>query len=205
MKRPNTPAEAWRALTDGNARFVSDQREHPNQDVDRRTTLAAGQLPFAALFGCSDSRLSAEIIFDVGLGDLFVVRNAGQVIAESILGSLEYAVEVLNVPLIVVLGHDECGAIRAAIDAGEGKLRATGQYIQHIVAAIQPTVTAARVDGVADTDEVTQLHVKDTIRDITTRSRVIAEAIASGKLAVVGANYRLVAGEVNPILVVGEV
>ncbi|MEY4391269.1 MAG: hypothetical protein RLZZ400_1012 [Actinomycetota bacterium] len=205
MARPQTPAEAWRALSEGNRRFVSDHREHPNQDVDRRTVIAGGQVPFAALFGCSDSRLSAEIIFDVGLGDLFVVRNAGQVIAESILGSLEYAVEVLHVPLILVLGHDECGAIKAAIDASEGKLKTSGQYIQHIVAAIQPTVTAARVDGVADIDEVTGLHVKDTIRDITGRSRVIAEAIDSGKLAVVGANYRLVAGEVNPILVVGEV
>ncbi|MGZ8804785.1 MAG: carbonic anhydrase, partial [Microbacterium sp.] len=85
----------------GNARFVSGEPRHPRQDVERRAELAAGQRPRAALFGCSDSRLSAEIIFDKGLGDLFVVRNAGQVISDSVLGSLEYAVEILHVHLIL--------------------------------------------------------------------------------------------------------
>ena len=203
--KPQTPAQAWQAMQAGNQRFVSDSREHPNQDVDRRTSLAAAQVPFAALFGCADSRLSAEIIFDVGLGDLFVVRNAGQVIAETILGSLEYAVEVLNVPLILVLGHDECGAIRAAIDATDGKLAAKGLYIHAIVAAIQPTVNRATALGDASIDAVNKLHIKDTIDDILTRSKVIADAVAEGKLAVVGANYSLLAGEVNPIVVVGNV
>lgn len=205
MSRPQTPAEAWQTLVDGNHRFVSDSREHPNQDVDRRTSLASAQVPFAALFGCSDSRLSAEIIFDVGLGDLFVVRNAGQVIAETILGSLEYAVEVLKVPLILVLGHDECGAIQAAMNASEGKLALNGQYIQHIVAAIGPTVTAAKANGMGEIDSVTELHIRDTIEDITGRSRVIKAAIEEGRLAVVGANYKLLAGEVHQIMVVGQV
>ncbi len=203
--RPQTPAQAWQELLAGNHRFVADSREHPNQDVDRRAALASAQVPFAALFGCSDSRLSAEIIFDVGLGDLFVVRNAGQVIAETILGSLEYAVEVLKVPLILVLGHDQCGAVRAAIDATEGKLGARGQYIQHIVAAIQPTVTHANSVGRGDIDGVTELHIVDTIRDIQTRSKVIADAVADGSLAIVGANYQLSGGEVHPITVVGTV
>ena len=162
-------------------------------------------MPFAALFGCSDSRLSAEIIFDVGLGDLFVVRNAGQVIAETILGSLEYAVEVLKVPLILVLGHDQCGAVRAAIDATEGKLGAKGQFIQHIVAAIQPTVTHANSVGRGDIDSVTAFHIEDTIQDIQTRSKVIADAVAEGRLAIVGANYELSGGEVHPITTVGVV
>lgn len=205
MSRPQTPAQAWKAMVDGNARFVTDTPSHPNQNVDRRESIAAGQVPFAALFGCADSRLSAEIIFDVGLGDLFVVRNAGQVIAETILGSLEYAVEVLKVPLILVLGHDECGAIRAAIDSTGGKLAAKGRYIQHIVAAIQPTVTAANAAGTPHIDDVTALHIRYTIDNITTKSKVIADAVAAGKLAVVGANYRLVAGEVQPITIVGSV
>ncbi len=203
--RPETPAEAWEALLAGNRRFVTDTREHPNQDVDRRNALAAAQVPFAALFGCADSRLSAEIIFDVGLGDLFVVRNAGQVIAETILGSLEYAVEVLKVPLILVLGHDECGAVRAAINATEGTLAAKGQFIQHIVAAIQPTVTNANAIGRGDIDSVTELHIQDTINDIVSRSKVIAEAVSAGKLAIVGANYKLSGGEVHPLQVVGNV
>lgn len=205
MARPRTPAEAWKALSEGNHRFTDEHSEHPNQSLERRESLAHEQLPYAALFGCSDSRLSAEIIFDVGLGDLFVVRNAGQVLAESILGSLEYAVEVLGVPLIVVLGHDECGAISAAIDSSEGRMKARGQYIQHIVAAIHPRVSEARTATELTADIVSDLNVRQTVLEITKRSRVIAEAIDSGKLAVVGANYRLVAGEVNPILVVGEV
>lgn len=203
--RPETPAEAWQALLSGNRRFVSDTREHPNQDVDRRNALATAQVPFAALFGCADSRLSAEIIFDVGLGDLFVVRNAGQVIAETILGSLEYAVEVLKVPLILVLGHDECGAVRAAINATEGKLAAKGQFIQHIVAAIQPTVTNANAMGRGDIDSVTELHIQDTINDIVSRSKVISEAVSTGALAIVGANYKLSGGEVHPLTVVGKI
>ena len=205
MSRPQTPSQAWKAMVAGNARFVSDDRAHPNQDVDRRESIALGQAPFAALFGCADSRLSAEIIFDVGLGDLFVVRNAGQVNSETILGSLEYAVEVLKVPLILVLGHDECGAVKAAIDFTDGNLAAKGVYIQHIVDAIAPTVLEAKAAGTPHIDNVTALHIKDTIDDIITKSKVIADAVAAGKLAVVGANYRLVAGEVQPITVVGSV
>src|SRR6218665_600878 len=113
--RSDPPAETWRELRRGNERFVAGPPPQPRQDVEHRTSLAVQQRPLAAIFGCSDSRLSAEIIFDVGLGDAFVVRNAGQVISESVVGSLEYAVGSLGVPLILVLGHDECGAVRAAI------------------------------------------------------------------------------------------
>ena len=111
-----TPVQAWQEMQEGNRRFVAGTPAHPHQDVEKRHELADGQAPIATLFGCSDSRLAAEIIFDAGLGDLFVVRNAGQVIGESIVASLEYAVEILRVPLIVVLAHDSCGAVRAAID-----------------------------------------------------------------------------------------
>ena len=203
--RPSTPAQAWAALVDGNHRFVEGKPAHPNQDVDRRAALVGEQIPFAALFGCADSRLSAEIIFDVGLGDLFVVRNAGQVIAETILGSLEYAVEVLGVSVILVLGHDECGAIRSAMDSSSGKLRARGEFIQHIVARIQPTVTNAFAQGKTNIDEVTELHIQDTIDEIMTRSKVIREAVETGKLGVVGANYKLALGEIHPITTVGTV
>ena len=203
--RPSTPQQAWQAMADGNQRFVSGQLAHPRQDIDHRESLASAQRPFAALFGCSDSRLSAEIIFDVGLGDLFVVRNAGQVIAETILGSLEYAVEVLGVPLIMVLGHDECGAIRAAIDSAEGKLQAKGEFIQQMVANIEPTVRAAYAKGIREIDEITSLHVQDTINDLVSRSKIVREAVESGKLAIVGANYKLVLGDIHPLVMVGQV
>lgn len=189
----------------GNQRFVSGDLAHPRQDIDRRQVLAGAQRPFAALFGCADSRLSAEIIFDVGLGDLFVVRNAGQVIAETILGSLEYSVEVLGVNLILVLGHDECGAIRATIDAKEGKAKAKGQFIHELVSKIQPTVDNANSRGMFGIDEITELHVQDTINDMVSRSKVIADAIEAGQLAVVGANYKLVEGDIHPLMMVGSV
>ena len=203
--RPSTPQQAWQAMADGNQRFVTGQLAHSRQDIDRREALASAQKPFAALFGCSDSRLSAEIIFDVGLGDLFVVRNAGQVIAETILGSLEYAVEVLEVPLILVLGHDECGAIRAAIDSTEGRLHASGEFIQQMVASIEPTVRAAYAKGIREIDEITSLHVQDTINDLVSRSKIVREAVESGKLAIVGANYKLVLGDIHPLVMVGQV
>lgn len=203
--RPTTPQQAWDALLKGNQRFIDGDPAHPRQDIDRRTALAEQQRPFAALFGCADSRLSAEIIFDVGLGDLFVVRNAGQVIAETILGSLEYSVEVLGVSLILVLAHDECGAIRATIDDTEGKMGASGKFIHELVAKIKPTVLEANRRGLHDIDDITTMHVEDTIHDMVTRSRVISEAIKAGKLAVVGANYKLVEGEIHPIVIHGDV
>jgi carbonic anhydrase len=178
---------------------------HPRQDIERREALAEKQRPFAALFGCADSRLSAEIIFDVGLGDLFVVRNAGQVIAETILGSLEFSVEVLGVPLILVLGHDECGAIRASIDASQGTLKSEGEFIHNLVERIRPTVEAANAAGKHDIEDVTELHVQDTINEMLTRSTLIADAVKAGKLAVVGANYKLSLGEIHPIVIVGEI
>ena len=200
---PKSPREAWQAMLDGNHRFVSGELAHPRQDIDRREALAEKQSPFAALFGCADSRLSAEIIFDVGLGDLFVVRNAGQVIGETILGSLEYAVEVLGVPIILVLGHDECGAIRATINDVEGNMNASGEFIHKLVAQIRPTVLAANAQGKHEIDDVTELHVQDTINEMLTSSSLIAEAVKSGKLAVVGANYKLTLGEIHPIVTIG--
>lgn len=204
-KRPETPQAAWDALVHGNQRFVSGAPAHPRQDIERREALAAKQIPFAALFGCSDSRLSAEIIFDVGLGDLFVVRNAGQVIAETIIGSLELSVEVLGVPLILVLGHDECGAIRATIDATEGTLKSQGEFIHNLVERIRPTVIAANAAGKHDIDDITELHIQDTINELLTRSKLIADAVKAGKVALVGANYKLSLGEIHPIVLVGEV
>ena len=202
--RPQTPAQAWAAMLEGNQRFVTDNPSHERQDFGRRTELAKEQHPFAALFGCSDSRLSAEIIFDVGLGDLFVVRNAGQVIAETILGSLEYAVEVLGVPLILVLGHDECGAIRATMNSTEGQTMPQGEFIHNLVERITPTVLAAKANGLNEIDKITAVHIKHTIDELIARSTLIAERIESGKLAVVGANYKLTLGEIQEIVTIGQ-
>ncbi len=206
-----TPAAAWQRMLDGNARFVSGSPQHPHQDVQRRHEIAAAQTPTAALFGCSDSRLSAEIIFDMGLGDLFVVRNAGQVTGESIMGSLEYAVDVLQVPLIVVLGHDECGAVSAAIESIHADAPLLAPAIWRQVSPIVPAVRRARQEQVArgedDADisswRVGQLHLRDTITSILHSSELISDAVASGRLGVVGANYRLAEGTAVPDVVLG--
>ena len=140
IDRPETPAETWRELRSGNARFVAGKPQHPRQDVERRASLAHTQRPLVTIFGCSDSRLAAEIIFDVGLGDAFVVRNAGQVVTPSSLGSLEYAVGLLHVPLIIVLAHDECGAVRAAIDSQAADAAPLPTHIAGLVEKIVPAV-----------------------------------------------------------------
>lgn len=204
-----TPAAAWKQMQEGNQRFVADAPRHPNQDVARRKHLAAAQHPVATLFGCSDSRLAAEIIFDLGLGDLFVVRNAGQVIGESIVASLEYAVAVLNVPLIVVLAHDSCGAVRAAIDGTAIDAAPLPPHIWKLIAPIVPAARKVLVESggttVAeiDADLVGQEHLRNTVRDLLQSSEVISHAVAEGRLGIVGANYRLAEGTAIPVITVG--
>lgn len=210
---PKTPADTWRELRDGNARFVSGAPMHPRQDVERRASLAHAQRPLVAIFGCSDSRLAAEIIFDVGLGDAFVVRNAGQVVSDSALGSLEYAVGVLNVPLVLVLAHDECGAVRAAIDSQAADAAPLPSYIGGLVSKIVPAVR--KVAGVPsdapvepariDAGYVGREHLRNTVTGLVESSEMISDAIAAGTLAIVGANYRLLEGRVETDIVVGAV
>lgn len=205
MTRPDSAQSAWDLLRQGNENFVQGSPAHPRQDAELRVELANEQAPFAALFGCSDSRLSAEMIFDVGLGDLFVVRNAGQVIAETILGSLEFAVEVLKVPLILVLGHDECGAVKASISAFQGKLESKGEFIANLVNRIQPTIEKSLKIGENTLEQITHRHIQDTIDELVERSELIASYVQSGKLAVVGAEYRLAEGRVSMVSALGPV
>ena len=195
--RPTNASEAWAALVRGNENFVAGTPLHPRQDAEVRKSVAAAQQPFAALFGCSDSRLGAEMIFDVGLGDLFVVRNAGQVIARTIVGSLEFAFEVLKVPLILVLGHDSCGAVKASMDSVDGNLEVKGEFIEDLVSRISQTVITSRSNGVADIDQISRNHISDTIDELLEMSSLIREGVESGKLAVVGAQYRLAEGRVE--------
>jgi len=205
-----SPAEAWAEMERGNQRFVAGTPRHPRQDVQRREELGAGQTPHAALFGCSDSRLAAEIIFDKGLGDLFVIRNAGQVVSESALGSIEFAVGVLHVPLIVVLGHDSCGAVRAAIDSQAADAVPLPPHIDSLVQKIVPAVQkvahtdAAPIDPQAvDASAVGREHVRNTIAEMLAGSEMISAAVADGSLAIVGANYRLVEGRADAHVKVG--
>ncbi|MFF8271379.1 carbonic anhydrase [Streptomyces sp. NPDC016562] len=188
-----TPHDAFDLLMAGNERFVSGASEHPNQDAARRTETAPSQKPFAVLFGCSDSRLAAEIIFDRGLGDLFVVRTAGHVAGAEILGSIEFGVAVLNAPLVVVLGHDSCGAVAAACSALENG-QTPGGFVRDVVERVTPSVLAARAAGRETADDILAEHIEHTVDLLLDRSRVLAEAVAAGRVGVVGLSYRLADG-----------
>ncbi|MFD7160473.1 carbonic anhydrase [Kribbella sp. NPDC059898] len=193
-----TPQEAFELLLDGNQRFVAGLPEHPNQDAARRTEIAPGQRPFAVLFGCSDSRLAAEIIFDRGLGDLFVVRTAGHVMGPEVLGSVEFGVDVLNCPLVVVLGHDSCGAVGAAIAALADGVPPSG-YVRDVVERVTPSVLTARAAGRVEPDEILAEHIKLTVDLLLDRSRALAERVESGQAAVVGLCYRLSDGSAEVV------
>ncbi|MGW0703826.1 carbonic anhydrase [Streptomyces sp. NPDC002867] len=188
-----TPRDAFELLMAGNQRFISGTPEHPNQDATRRTEIAPAQQPFAVLFGCSDSRLAAEIIFDRGLGDLFVVRTAGHVAGAEILGSIEYGVSVLDAPLVVVLGHDSCGAIAAARAAADGG-QVPGGFVRDVVERVTLSVLAARAAGRETADEILAGHIENTVDLLLERSRALAERVAAGRLGVVGLSYRLADG-----------
>lgn len=193
---PNSnPISAWKSLKEGNERFVAGKPEHPSQGVAHRASLAAGQKPTAVVFGCGDSRVAAELIFDQGLGDMFVVRTAGHVIDSAVLGSIEFGVAVLNVPLIVVLGHDSCGAVKATLTAlDEGVV--PGGYVRDIVERVTPSILLGRKDGLSRVDEFEARHVSETSSQLMARSTAISERVGAGDLAIVGATYHLADGRV---------
>lgn len=194
---PNTnPVTAWKALKEGNDRFVAGEPSHPSQSIEHRASLAAAQHPTAVVFGCADSRVAAEIIFDQGLGDMFVVRTAGHVIDAAVLGSIEFAVTVLDVPLIVVLGHDSCGAVKATLSAlDEGVI--PGGYVRDVVERVTPSILRGRREGLSRVDEFEARHVNETAVQIKERSSAVAERIASGDVAIVGVTYHLADGKIQ--------
>jgi len=199
-----TPVTAWKALKEGNERFVAGKPEHPSQSVEHRASLAAGQKPTAAILGCADSRVAAELIFDQGLGDIFVVRTAGQAIDSAVLGSLEYAVIALNVPLIVVLGHDSCGAVKAAIGAVDEGAIPPG-FVRDVVERVAPSILMGRREGLSRVDEFEERHVRETVAQLMARSTAIAERVAAGTLAIAGISYRLAEGRAELVDQVGDI
>lgn len=186
---------AKQLLTEGNRRFVSGDLSLKDMGVKRRKELSTkGQKPFAVIVCCSDSRVPPELLFDQALGDLFVVRVAGNVVDPVAVGSVEYAVEHLNTPLVVVMGHEKCGAVKAAVDGGE----APGS-IGSILCKIKPSVLKAKASGAAGDqlyEKTADENIKSTIEDLK-KSPVISHFIKDGKAAIVGAKYHLESGEVS--------
>ncbi len=186
------PVEALARLKAGNQRFIAGKLQHPNQDRKRRAELATGQRPFAIVLGCADSRTPPEVLFDQGLGDLFVIRVAGNILDDHALGSIEYAVDHLGAQLIVVLGHQRCGAVQAAKETLDSKAEAPA-HINSIVAAIQPAVEATRG---ADVEATVKANVKNVVQSLRSSEPVLKKEVEAGAITVIGAYYDLDTGAV---------
>lgn len=206
--RPTTPAQAWAELRDGNVRFVDGRMEHPSQGVDHRAGLSVAQHPFAVVFGCSDSRVAAEIIFDQGLGDVFVVRTAGHVLDTTVIGSIEYGVEVLGAPLVIVLAHDSCGAVAAATEAISGGQVIPG-FVQAVVDRVIPSIIGLTASGrPLDSFDAATLgheHVLHTARQLHSYSVSLADSVAAGRCAIVAVEYTLADGRARLSHVIGDI
>ncbi len=194
----HNPAQALAALKAGNARFVAGSPRNQGRDSVRRAELAEGQAPFAVVLGCSDSRVTPELLFDQGIGDLFLVRVAGNTGELPILlGSIEYGVGVLGASLIVVLGHEECGAVKAALEqVNQGKQvpGAIDGVLQPIIPAAQQVATLAPDQQL---DAAIRRNVELQVASLSGSSAILGPALSDGKLRIVGAEYHLVSGRVE--------
>jgi carbonic anhydrase len=186
------PADALARLKAGNQRFIAGKLQHPHQNPKRRTELATGQRPFAIVLGCADSRTPPEVLFDQGLGDLFVIRVAGNVVDDHVLASIEYAVDHLGAQLIVVLGHRRCGAVQAAKETLDSKAEAPA-HINSLVAAIQPAVEATRG---ADLESTIKANTGNVVQSLRSSEPALKKEAEAGAITVLGAYYDLDTGAV---------
>lgn len=187
-----SPDAALKRLEEGNKRFVAGALTHQGQGADRRLETAKGQHPFAVVLTCADSRLSPEIIFDQGIGDLFVVRNAGNLLGDHVIGSIEYAVEHLHSTVIVVLGHSKCGAVSAAVAGGE-----VPGHIKSIVASLNPAVGMAKKKDGDPVANAIRINAKLSASALAQAEPILGEFAKHGKIKVVAALYNLETGAVE--------
>jgi carbonic anhydrase len=195
--------DALALLRDGNRRFVADIRSRDTLPIRaRRIELAAGQKPFAAILGCSDSRVPVEIVFDQGLGDLFVIRVAGNIVAPSLIGSVEFAAEQFGTRLVVVLGHSKCGAVEATLEQLQRPKENQSRNLRSIVDLVRPAVedllaTDLRHDSEALLREAVRANIKASVDHLRHGSEIIEHLILNDGLRVVGAEYSLETGTVD--------
>lgn len=187
-----SPDAGLKKLFAGNARYASGAAAHPHQSASRRTEVAAGQKPFAIVVACADSRTAPEVVFDQGLGDLFVTRLAGSIVDDAALGSLEYAVDHLDSSVIVVLGHERCGAVDAAMKGGKlpGKIGA-------VVKPILPAVEAVKRSATPTLDAAVSENARRVAGGLAGRSHILEERVKAGTLKIVAARYDLDSGRVT--------
>ena len=182
-------------LLEGNQRYITGGALHPNQSLEHRLELAEGQKPIAAILTCADSRVSPEIIFDQGLGDLFVLRVAGNVINDLFVGSLEYAVEHLNVSLLMVLGHSECGAVDATVKGGQPP-----GHINSLVQAIKPALDRLKKQSPDWVNIVAKENVKISVERLRISDPILTARYEEGNIDIVGAFYNIKSGKVSLII-----
>jgi len=200
-----TPTQALERLEGGNRRYASAALTHPNQTPARRAEEAKGQHPIAVVVSCSDSRVPPEIVFDQGLGDLFVIRTAGNRLDDLVLASIEYAVEHLGCGLVVVLGHERCGAVTAAVEAAahpEAKSEnpeATGSHVPVLVRTMSDAVAATATMPGDKVENAMVENVRIVVKGVTSQSPYLAARARAGALKVVGARYDLDSGKVTLI------
>jgi carbonic anhydrase len=176
----------------GNQRFVNGWPDRPNQSAYRRREVVGGQHPFAVILSCSDSRVPPEIVFDQGLGDLFVMRVAGNVLSGVVIGSVEYAVEHLQVPLVTVLGHDSCGAVTEAVKG----VHLPG-HLGALIEVLRPAVDIAKAHGGDVVSHAIDANVRITVTQLKESQPILAPWVNDGKVKIVGARYHLESGVVN--------
>jgi len=189
------PDDALQRLVAGNQRYASNQSTDLNESIARRAAVAGGQSPFATVFSCVDSRVPPELVFDRGIGDLFVIRTAGHVLDHAVLGSLEFGVAELKIPLLLVMGHQKCGAVKATIEAVEQHASAPAD-IQTLVEAITPAVEQSHGQAGDALDNAVHANVALTVAKLRGLPS-FAEAIGQGRLKIAGACYDLDSGLVE--------
>ena len=182
------PNAALDQLIRGNQRYVAGKPMRPNQTRTRRAAIKDAEKPIAVVLSCSDSRVPPEIVFDRGLGDLYVVRVAGNVVNDEVLGSIEYAVESLGANLLVVLGHDDCSAVKAAVAGGH-----TGNHVQAMIESIKPAISGAK----GDVQAAAVANVRSVVRQLSESKPDLQPAVQKGQLKIVGAEYHLDTGRVD--------
>ncbi|AQZ70603.1 hypothetical protein BKM31_23405 [[Actinomadura] parvosata subsp. kistnae] len=193
-RRAGTPDEAWAKLREGNRRWAADASVHPHQDLARRAEVAQKQQPYAVVVSCIDSRVAPEIVFDLGVGDILTVRSAAQTIDPLVAGAIEYGPAELDTPLIVVLGHQRCGAVTAAADALKHGTKLPG-HLQRIVDDLRPAYEQAH----GDVDRMIRINTTNVVAELRS-DKLLAPRIAARKLKVVGGYYSLDTGKVTRLV-----
>lgn len=193
-----SPNEALKKLIDGNERFANNKSIHPNRYEETKDILLKQQKPFVAVLSCSDSRVPIEIIFDAGLGDIFAVRTAGHVLSKEVLGSLEYAVKDLGVKLIMILGHENCGAIGTAVQTYQKKnYDELSENLQSIMNHIYPAIENVQDEDGDFLNCAVKSNIQYQMEDLINKDTYIAKKVKEGEIAVIGAMYSLAKGKVE--------